>query len=202
MKRPNRKAAIRRHVTCETLYRWYERHPYLPPRLLDGSTIKRGDLPELNCQGAVRAAWAAGEHGRVKAARAYIAHRQLPPASIAAIARSLADYNRRSWLQGDAADEKAEWLYVGNGCCQRNGTSHEAHVAAWSALSAALSILVEIPLNHPEDAAELLSVLADTGWRHLPQHQVERVGRGMGRYVAGRIAGEAFQPFTLTGARA
>ena len=201
MKRPNRKPAIRRHVTCETLYRWYERNPYLLPRLLDGSTVERGALLEMNCQGAVRTAWAVGEHGRVKAARAYIAHRQLSPASIAAMARSLADYNR-SWLQGGAADEKVEWLYVGDGACRRYGTGRDAHIAAWSALTAAMSILVEIPLNHPEDAAELLSVLADTGWRHLPQHQVERVGRGMGRYVAGRIAGEAFQPFTLTGARA
>jgi hypothetical protein len=190
VKRPNRKAATRRH-----------RNPYLPPRLLDGSTVKRGDLLELHCQGAILNAWAAGEHGRVKAARAYIAHRQLSPASIAAMARSLADYNR-SWLQGGAADENVEWLYVGNGCCQRNGTAREAHIAAWSALAAALSILVEIPLNHPEDASELLSLLADTGWRHLPRHQVERVGRGMGRYVADCIAGRIFEPFTLTGAKA
>jgi hypothetical protein len=201
VKRPNRKAAIRRYVTCETLYRWYERNPYLLPRLLDGSTVERGALLELNCQGAVRAAWAAGEHGRVKAARAYIAHRQLSPASIAAMARSLADYNHR-WLQGGAADGKVEWLYVGNGCCQRNGTAHEAHVAAWSALAAALSILVEIPLNHREDASELLLLLADTGWRHLPRHQHERVARGMGRYVASRISGEPFEPFNLmTGGR-
>jgi hypothetical protein len=67
---------------------------------------------------------------------------------------------------------------------------------------AALSILLEIPLNHHQDAQALLLTLMGIGWRHLPARQCERVGHGMARYVADCIAGLPFAPFTLTGARA
>jgi hypothetical protein len=130
----------------------------------------------------------------VKAARADLARWRLTPATIAAIARSLADYNHRAWPQGAEADQKIDWLSIGSGCVERFGTARDAHIAAWSALSAALSIIVDVPLEHEEDAAALLSTLTYTGWRHLPNHQRPYVARRMARFVTDRIMGRLFEP--------
>jgi hypothetical protein len=168
--------------------------PYALPQLLDSSTAKSGDSLEIYCRTAIKAAWAASEHGRVKAAREDIAGWRLTPASIAALARTLSDYNRnRSWPARETA-KNLDWLSIGSGCCERFGTEYDAHIAAWSALSAALSIIVEVPLECSEDAAALLETLAYTGWRHVPCHQQARVAQRMSRYVTDRIMGLPFVP--------
>jgi len=182
------------------IYRRYYARPYVLPQLLD-CPARTAVALETHCQSAIRAAWAAGEHGRVKAAREEIARWQMSPADIAVMACALADYNRlRPWPHGPAADEKIGWLYSGSGCCERIGTARDAHMGAWSALSAALSILVDIPLEHPEDEAALLLTLTHTGWRHLPSHQQARVARRMARFVGDSIMGRPFVP--IAGARA
>jgi hypothetical protein len=116
-------------------------------------------------------------------------------ADIAATARALADYNyHRAWPQGAEAAQKIEWLSIGFGCVERFGTARDAHIAAWSALSAALSIIVDVPLECSEDAEALLSTLIYTGWRHVPQHQQARVAQRMTRFVGDRITGLPFVP--------
>ena len=119
---------------------------------------------------AIRAPWAAGEHGCVKAARDDLARWRKTPADIAAMARALADYNNCAWPTRETS-KNLDWLSIGSGCRERFGTEYDAHLAAWSAMSAAMSILVDVPLEHPEDAAALLETLAYTGWRHVPCHQ-------------------------------
>jgi hypothetical protein len=130
----------------------------------------------------------------VKAARARLADWHLTPATIAAVACSLSDYNRkRPWPQRETA-QKLDWLSIDSGCTERFGTAYESHIAAWSALSAALSIIVDVPLEHDEDAEALLATLTYTGWRHLPCHQQPRVARRMARFVTDRIMGLPFVP--------
>lgn len=175
--------------------------PYALPRLFACHVEKSAANLEIYCRLAIGAAWKAGEHGRVKAAREEIASWRFTPANIAAIARMLADYNyTRPWPQGDAAAQKIEWLSIGHGCVERFGTASDAHRAAWSALSAALSIIVDVPLEHDEDAAALLETLAYTGWRHVPLHQQGRVAQRMARFVTDRIMSRPFVP-TIGGAR-
>jgi hypothetical protein len=120
-------------------------------------------------------------------------------AASAAFVRSLSDYNRkRRWPQGAEAAQKIEWLSTGSGCTERFGTVYDTHIAAWSALSAALSIIVDVPLERDEDAEAHLATLTYTGWRHLPCHQQPYVARRMARFVSDRIMG---QPFVPMGAR-
>jgi hypothetical protein len=81
------------------------------------------------------------------------------------------------------------------------------HIAAWSALSAALSIIVDVPsgcterfgtaydaLEREEDAEALLATLTYTGWRHVPFHQQSYVALRMARFVSNRIMGLPFVP--------
>jgi hypothetical protein len=169
VKRPSRKA-----------------RPYALPRLLDGSTALSANYLETYCRSIVRAAWAAGERGATKAAREYLARCHLTPANIAAIARTLYDYNRRPWPMSNTT-EKLDWLYKGAGCCERHGTAYDAHLATWSALSAALSIIVDVPLECLDDEDALLELLFHTDWRHVPYHQQARVAQRMARHVSHRI---------------
>jgi hypothetical protein len=60
-------------------------------------------------------------------------------------------------------------------------------------MSAAMSIFVDVPLEHPEDAAALLEMLAYTGWRHVPCHQQSYVAQRMSRFVTDRKNGAAFR---------
>jgi hypothetical protein len=136
-----------------------------------------------------------------RAAREENASWRFTPTDIAAVARLLADYNyKRAWPQGAEADQKIEWLSIGHGCVERFGTVRDAHIAAWRALEAAMSILADVPLEHSEDAEALLETLTYTGWRHLPCHQQPRVARRMSRFVTDRIMGLPFVP-TIGGAR-
>jgi hypothetical protein len=168
--------------------------PYALPCLFDCDTEKSAGNLEIYCQTAIKAAWAAGEHGGVKAARARIASWHLTPGTIAAIARSLSDYNRkRAWPTREAA-QKIDWLSIGSGCVERFGTEYDAHLAAWSALSAALSIIVDVPLEREEDAEALLATLTYTSWRHLPYHQQSYGAQRMARFVSDRIMGLPFVP--------
>jgi hypothetical protein len=170
------------------------RRSYALPRLFDSSTAKTGDTLEMYCRSAIRAAWEAGERGRVKAARDEIARCRLTPADIAAMARSLADYNRNGdWPQAEDA-QKIDWLSIGAGCVERFGTARDAHLAAWPALHAALSIIVDVPLEHGQDADALLLTLPHTGWRHVPRHQQARVAQRMARFVGDSLTGRPFVP--------
>jgi hypothetical protein len=162
------------------------KRPYALPRLLDNSTAVSGDYLEMYCCSAIRAAWGASERGATKAAREHLASCHRRPADLAAIARTLYDYNRRPWPKRDTV-EKLDWLYKGAGCCERLGTAYEAHLAAWRALEAALSIIVDVPLECPDDEDALLELLFHTGWRHVPQHQQARVARRMARHVSDSI---------------
>jgi hypothetical protein len=181
------------------------RRSYVLPRLFDSSTAKTGDNLEMYCRSAIRAAWEARAWGKakkaageVKAARVEIARWRLTPATIAAMARCLADYNARTWPTCEAA-QKLDWLSIGAGCVERFGTEYDAHLAAWAALSAALSIVVDVPLEHPEDATALLSTLIYTGWRHVPSHQQGRTARRMACFVSDSLTGRPFVP--IGGAR-
>jgi hypothetical protein len=168
------------------------RRPYALPRLLD-STALTGDTLEIYCRSTIRAAWGAGERGATKAAREHLASCHLTPADLAAIARSMFDYNSRAWPKSDTA-EKLDWLYKGAGCCERHGTAYDAHLAAWRVLEGALSIIVDVPLECPDDEDALLELLFHTGWRHVPQHQQARVARRMCRLVGACITGRPFMP--------
>jgi hypothetical protein len=175
--------------------------PYALPRLLACHAEKSTTNLEIYCRLAIGAAWKAGERGSTKAAREEIASWRFTPADIAAVARMLADYNyTRAWPIDAEGDQKIEWLSIGHGCVERFGTARDAHIAAWGALSAALSILADVPLECSEDAGALLETLTYTGWRHVPCHQQARVARGMARYVGDRIMGLPFVP--IAGARA
>jgi hypothetical protein len=171
--------------------------PYALPRVFDASTVSGADL-ETYCRAVIRAAWAAPRRGRwdtaaMKAARELIADLRLTPATIAALACSLADYNRRVWPRRETAG-RLDWLYAGSGCCERSGTEYDAHIGAWSALAAVMSILVDVPLEHPEDAEALLSTLIYTGWRHVPARQQARTARRLSRYVSDELMGNPFAP--------
>jgi hypothetical protein len=74
------------------------------------------------------------------------------------------------------------------------GTNYESHIAAWSALLATLSIIVDVPLEREEDAEALLATLTYTGWRHVPCHQQSYVALRMARFVSTRIMGLPFGP--------
>ena len=87
MKRPNRKPAAKGTTKAEAR-KVVHRFAYALPRLFDSGTEKSGASLEMYCRSAIRAAWEAGERGRVKAAREEIARCRLAPADIAAIARS------------------------------------------------------------------------------------------------------------------
>ena len=201
MKRPSRKPAAKGKIRVKPYKAVQWGRPYALPPLFGCSTEKSTTNLEIYCRLAIGAAWKAGEHGKVKAAREEIASWRFTPADIAAVARMLADYNyNRPWPQGAAADQKIEWLSIGHGCVERFGTARDAHIGAWSALSAALSIIVDVPLECGEDAGALLETLTYTGWRHVPCHQQARVARRMARYVSNRIMGLPFLP-TIGGAR-
>jgi hypothetical protein len=183
------KAKARKMVECRA------RKPYALPQLLDSSTALSAANLEMYCRSAIRAAWEAGERGAMKAAREEIARCRLTPASIAAMARSLADYNdHRKWPEGEEATRKIDWLSIGAGCVERFGTARDAHLAAWPALHAALSIIVDVPLEHGQDADALLLTLLHTGWRHVPRHQQARVAQRMARFVGDSLTGRPFVP--------
>jgi hypothetical protein len=192
MKSPSRKPAAKgKAKVCRPI-----RHarPYALPPLFGRDAAKNtGDL-ELFCRSAIRAAWMAGEHSHVKAARDNIARWQLRPVDLAAMARLLVDHYRREWPDRATA-QKLDWLSIGSGCCERFGTEYDAFLAAGSALSAALSIIVEVPLEHPEDAAELLALLLlHTGWRFIPPHQRKPLARRLTRFLGDCIMGRPFVP--------
>jgi hypothetical protein len=173
------------------------KRPYAMPPMLACHPDHSAASLEYYCRSAITAAWAAGEHGHVKAAREKIASWRFTPADIAATARLLADFNYKSEgppFGEDRATQKVEWLSTGFGCVERFGTVRDAHIATWSALSAALSIIVEVPLENAADAEELLSILIYTGWRHVPYHQRPRVARRMARFVTDRVMNEPFTP--------
>jgi hypothetical protein len=194
VKRPARKSAVKATTKAKTrkVVRQFGRL-YALPSLLVGCAEKSAADLETYCRLAIAAAWKADNWphgGGTKAAREEIARWHFTPADIAAVAHLLADYNYRPWPHGEAADQKIEWLSVGFGCCERFGTARDAHLAAWRALEAALSILADVPLECSEDAEAFLLLLINTGWRHLPPHQQGRVAQRMGRYVSDRITGQ------------
>jgi hypothetical protein len=199
MKRPSRKPAAKGKTKARKIVQCNGR-PYALPCLFGCGPEKSALSLEIYCKSAIKAAWAAGDHGRAKAARASISDSHLTPADIAAIARSLSDYNRtRPWSQEGEGAQKLEWLSTGSGCTKRFGTVYESHIAAWPALSAALSIIADVPLEREEDAEAFFETLTYTGWRHLPYHQQPHVARRMARFVTDRIMGLPFVPTVAHG---
>jgi len=143
----------------------------------------------LRC--AIRAVWDLGPKAtfaaKEKAARDYLAKGHLLPAEIAALARILTDFDRdeAAW-DTPAYGAKCEWLERGSGCCAQYGTMDQAHSAARYAVSACLSILVELPINYRHDGDAILETLAYAGWR-LPRAGRKRAAERMARFVAWRI---------------
>jgi hypothetical protein len=107
--------------------------------------------------------------------------------------RASACNRKRSWPQRETA-QKLDWLSTGSGCTQRFGTVYESHIAARPALSAALSIIADVPLEREEDAEAFFETLTYAGWRHLPYHQQPHVARRMARFVTDRIMWLPFVP--------
>jgi hypothetical protein len=132
---------------------------------------------------------------RTKAARDYFARRRRTPSEIEAVVRSLMAYDGRPWPNKDELEQPVEWLTEGAGCTARTGTVYDARIAARYACTAALSILVDVPLGQPEDEAALLDLLRCWDW-HLPLRQRERVAKRMARYVSDRIMGKYFEAET------
>jgi hypothetical protein len=112
------------------------------------------------------------------------------PTEINVLARILTDFNRSEAKWGTPAYKaKCEWLERGSGCCAQYGTMDEAHSAARYAISACLSMLVELPINYRHDGDAILETLAYAGWS-LPRHGRQRAAERMARFVAWRIMGE------------
>lgn len=139
-------------------------------------------------QSAIRSVWELGPKAtpasQVRVARDSIASWQLLPVEINALARILMDFNRE-WDWG-TYDAKCKWLEAGAGCCIRCGTIGEAHSAAWDVIEACTSILVELPIEYPEDGDVILQTLAYTNWR-LPSRGRQRAAERMARLVTERI---------------
>jgi hypothetical protein len=152
---------------------------------------------ECLTQFIVRSAWKIGEEAadatRIKAARSAIAGFRLTPAELDAIARALGDYTALRYPNEAEAKEPVDWLFVDAGCKARTGTTGEARSCAHAALSAVLSILVEVPVDRCSDETALLSTLQHTRWR-VPLYQRQRVARRMARHVSNLIMGEPFVP--------
>ena len=73
------------------------------------------------------------------------------------------------------------------GCTKRTGTVEDARSAAIRALSAAISILIELPIEEPEDEEVLLRLLLRNHW-HIPTPQQEHVAKRMARYEGVKAA--------------
>jgi hypothetical protein len=80
-------------------------------------------------------------------------------------------------------NQSVDWLYrkKGNAC----GTYWEARVAARSAISAALSILLDVPSEYEGDEVEILQTLILARWA-VRLHQRQRIVARMTRYMASR----------------
>jgi len=167
--------------------------PYALPRLLAEVKIEHNLEPYL--QMAIRASWKATRGSRTKcgirAAREAIALWRLTPAKINAMALALYDYNAGAWPTPEEA-KKLDWLYVGAGCTMRMGTDYDAHISAWGALYAAMSILVEVAFEHQEDEEALLRTLAYVRWR-VPNWQRKQVAQRFARYVAACLEGNPWR---------
>jgi hypothetical protein len=74
----------------------------------------------------------------------------------------------------------------------RTGTVRDACSAAREAREAAISILLELPIERVDDEALLLDVLFRSDWC-MPFHLRKRTARRMARFVSSRILGEPFQ---------
>jgi hypothetical protein len=75
----------------------------------------------------------------------------------------------------------------------RTGTLREARIAAFSARKAALSILVEMPIEQPEDESILLDLLHSSHW-DVAGFQRKRLAQRMARYVSDCIMRKPFKP--------
>lgn len=181
--------------------------PYALPALLAGAAPERVDT---YCESAMCSAWAVGKDApppsRTKAARTRLAGWRLTPAQLAAIAVAMFD-RIREYCSSPASPERdkpCEWLVAGSGCATRGGTGHDAHMAAWAVLYAAVSILTEVTIERPEDETALLNLLSYVGWR-VPRHQRARVALRMARHVARLIESDGIVPsrgFAMQGGRA
>lgn len=99
----------------------------------------------------------------------------------------------RPWPTSAEGEAKVEWLRRDRQPIDAPGTGtyHDARVAARYAISAALSILMEVPIEHEADEAALLQTLILTRWA-VPCHQRKRVARRFARYIENSINCEPF----------
>jgi hypothetical protein len=103
------------------------RPPYALPRLLDGN-VRQAHCHKMFCDSAIRAAWAAGEHGPMQAARADLVRWQMVPADLVAMARLLMGRCRE--CPDRATAPQLDWLSIGSGCCERFGTEYDSCIAS------------------------------------------------------------------------
>jgi hypothetical protein len=179
------------------------RRPYVFPLLLAG--VQAGNV-EYDCQRAICAAWREGkpthEGASVKAARDRLSLSYLTPADLYAVVQALVAYDQSPWPNtDDERNAKVEWLRFARlpYDAPRRGTNHEARVAVRYTIEAAISILLEVPIEHEADEAALLQILILARWA-VPRHQRKRLVQRMAGYMAGRMARESFAP-VAAGAR-
>jgi hypothetical protein len=104
-------------------------------------------------------------------------------------------YDQRPWPTSAERDAKVEWLRRDRQPFDTPGTGTylEARIAVRFAISGALSILLEVPIEHEADEAALLQTLVLTRWA-VPRHQRKRVARRFARYIENSINCESFVP--------
>jgi hypothetical protein len=122
------------------------------------------------------------------------------PFELEQMARSLIECTSRPWPSEAEGAKPVEWLEVGSGCTARTGTVKDVHSAARSAQEAVMSILVELPIERPEDELVLLDLLVRSRW-DIPRHQRRRTARRVARFVSNAILREAFRSPVEAGAQ-
>jgi len=171
--------------------------PYIFPLLLAEKQSLTAER-DYRCRGAINAAWRDGRPAHagasIKAARDALSFQDLTPANLNAIVWALVAYDDQPWpMNKDEADRPVDWMYYGDGGSERRGTYRDTRVAVRYAIMAALSILLEVPIEHASDEATLLQTLIRTGWA-VPSHQQQRVARRVTRYVDNKVRGRPFTP--------
>jgi hypothetical protein len=163
---------------------------------------------EFYCQWVIRAAWEARlkckrsyTYGTVaKAAREAIAGLHRTPTALLQMARFFAEYDSGPFPRTEEGNKPVAWLKVGAGVTARTGTISDARRGASHGLTAAISILLEVPIEEMADEQLLLDLLAQTGW-HMPGRQLQDTARRMARFVSSRILREPFKPWAKGGAQ-
>jgi hypothetical protein len=116
------------------------------------------------------------------------------------MARFFAEYGAGPFPSDEEGNKPVDWLKVGAGVTARTGTVYDARRSASHGLVAAISILLEVPIEEREDEELLLGLLAQTGW-HMPERRLQDTANRMARFVSNRILREPFKPWAKGGAQ-